>query len=279
MARIVGGIACSHVPAIGAALDKGSSGNPYWAPYFAGLGPAREWLAGLKPDVAILVYNDHANAFSLEIIPTFLLGVAPEFPVADEGFGPRPVPKVIGHPKFAWSLVEALILDEFDMTIANEMPVDHGLTVPLSVTCGQVPEWPFKVIPLCVNVVQYPPPTGLRCYKLGQAIARAVAAYPEDLRVVIYGTGGMSHQLQGERAGFVNREFDQAFLDSMVNDPGRLTKLSHTQYMREGGSEGIEMVMWLTMRGAMGDQVREAYRFYHVPTSNTAAGLLCVEPT
>jgi protocatechuate 4,5-dioxygenase beta chain len=279
MARIVGGIACSHVPAIGAALDKGSSGNPYWAPYFAGLGPAREWLARLKPDVAILVYNDHANAFSLEIIPTFLLGVAPEFPVADEGFGPRPVPKVIGHPKFAWSLVEALILDEFDMTIANEMPVDHGLTVPLSVTCGQVPEWPFKVIPLCVNVVQYPPPTGLRCYKLGQAIARAVAAYPEDLRVVIYGTGGMSHQLQGERAGFVNCEFDQAFLDSMVNDPERLTKLSHTQYMREAGSEGIEMVMWLTMRGAMGDQVREAYRFYHVPTSNTAAGLLCVEPT
>ena len=278
MARIVGGIACSHVPAIGAALDKGSSANPYWAPYFAGTAPARDWLAKLKPDVAILVYNDHANAFSLELIPTFLLGVAAEFPIADEGFGARPVPKVIGHPKFAWSLVESLILDEFDMVIANAMTVDHGLTVPLSVTCGQPAEWPFKVVPLCVNVVQYPPPTGLRCYKLGQAIARAVEAFPEDLRVVIYGTGGMSHQLQGERAGFVNSEFDRRFLDGMVDDPARLTKLTHTQYMREGGSEGIEMVMWLTMRGAMGDKVREAYRFYHVPTSNTASGLLCVEP-
>jgi len=277
MARIVGGIACSHVPAIGAALDKGTSGNPYWAPYFAGIAPARDWLAKLKPDVAILVYNDHANAFSLQIIPTFLLGVAESFPVADEGFGARPVPKVVGHPRFAWHLAESLILDEFDMTIANEMPVDHGLTVPLSVTCGQPAEWPFKVVPLCVNVVQYPPPTGLRCFKLGQAIARAVASFPEDLRVVVYGTGGMSHQLQGERAGFVNREFDNDFLDGMVDDPERLTKISHTQFMRESGSEGIEMVMWLVMRGAVGPRVREAFRFYHVPTSNTASGLLCLD--
>ena len=277
MARIVGGIACSHVPAIGAALDKGTAGNPYWAPYFAGIAPAREWLAKLRPDVAILVYNDHANAFSLQIIPTFLLGVAESFPVADEGFGPRPVPKVVGHPRFAWHLAESLILDEFDMTIANEMPVDHGLTVPLSVTCGQPAEWPFKVVPLCVNVVQYPPPTGLRCFKLGQALARAVESFPEDLRVVVYGTGGMSHQLQGERAGFVNREFDNDFLDGMVNDPERLTKISHTQYMRESGSEGIEMVMWLVMRGAVGAKVREAFRFYHVPTSNTASGLLCLD--
>jgi protocatechuate 4,5-dioxygenase, beta chain len=277
VARIVGGIACSHVPAIGAALDKGTAGNPYWAPYFAGTAPARDWLAKLKPDVAILVYNDHANAFSLQIIPTFLLGVAESFPVADEGFGPRPVPKVVGHPRFAWHLAESLILDEFDMTIANEMPVDHGLTVPLSVTCGQPAEWPFRVVPLCVNVVQYPPPTGLRCFKLGAALAKAVASFPEDLRVVVYGTGGMSHQLQGERAGFVNREFDNDFLDGMVNDPERLTKISHTQYMRESGSEGIEMVMWLVMRGAVGPSVREAFRFYHVPTSNTASGLLCLD--
>jgi protocatechuate 4,5-dioxygenase, beta chain len=277
VARIVGGIACSHVPAIGAALDKGTAGNPYWAPYFAGTAPARDWLAKLRPDVAILVYNDHANAFSLQIIPTFLLGVAESFPVADEGFGPRPVPKVVGHPRFAWHLAESLILDEFDMTIANEMPVDHGLTVPLSVTCGQPAEWPFRVVPLCVNVVQYPPPTGLRCFKLGAALAKAVASFPEDLRVVVYGTGGMSHQLQGERAGFVNREFDSDFLDGMVNDPERLTKISHTQYMRESGSEGIEMVMWLVMRGAVGPRVREAFRFYHVPTSNTASGLLCLD--
>jgi protocatechuate 4,5-dioxygenase, beta chain len=278
MARIVGGIACSHVPAIGAALDKGTAGTPYWKPYFDGTAPAREWLAQLAPDVAILIYNDHANALSLEMIPTFLLGTAADFPVADEGFGARPVPTVYGHPKLAWHLVENLILDEFDMTIANAMPVDHGLTVPLSVTCGQPAQWPFKVIPLCVNVIQYPPPTGARCFKLGQAIRRAVEDYPEDLRVVVYGTGGMSHQLQGERAGFVNQAFDRSFLDGMVNDPARLTKISHTQYMRESGSEGIEMVMWLAMRGALGDGVREAYRFYHVPTSNTAAGLLCLEP-
>jgi protocatechuate 4,5-dioxygenase beta chain len=159
------------------------------------------------------------------------------------------------------------------------MPVDHGLTVPLSVTCGQLDKWPFKVIPLCVNVIQYPPPTGVRCFKLGQAIRRAVQDFPEDLRVVVYGTGGMSHQLQGERAGLVNQEFDAMFLDGMANDPQKLTRLTHTEYMRESGSEGIEMVMWLAMRGALGGKVREAYRFYHVPTSNTASGLLCLEPT
>jgi len=277
MARIVGGIACSHVPAIGVAVDKGNDGNPYWKPYFERIQPAREWLAKLKPDVAILIYNDHANALSLELIPTFLLGTAAEFPIADEGFGPRPVPKVIGHPRLAWHLVENLILDEFDMTIANAMPVDHGLTVPLTVTCGQPAAWPFEVIPLCVNVIQYPPPTGVRCFKLGQAIRRAVEDFPEDLRVVVYGTGGMSHQLQGERAGFVNQAFDQSFLDGMVDDPVRLTQISHTQYMRESGSEGIEMVMWLAMRGALGEHVREAFRYYHVPTSNTAAGLLCLD--
>ncbi|MBC8028452.1 MAG: protocatechuate 3,4-dioxygenase [Steroidobacteraceae bacterium] len=279
MARIVGGIACSHVPAIGVALDRGMHESPYWSPWFAGTAPSRDWLAKLEPDVAILVYNDHANALSLEIIPTFLLGVAAEFPIADEGFGVRPVPPVIGDPRFAWHLAESLILDEFDMTIANAMPVDHGLTVPLSVTCGRVDAWPFRVVPLCVNVIQYPPPTGRRCLRLGQAIARAVAAYPEDLRVVVYGTGGMSHQLQGERAGFVNREFDEDFLDGIVRDPDRLTQFSHTKYLREAGSEGIELVMWLVMRGALGTNVREAHRFYHVPASNTAAGLLCLEST
>ena len=278
MAKIVGGIACSHVPAIGVAMDRGMTGTPYWQPLFAGYGPARDWLAKLAPDVAIIVYNDHASAFSLEIIPTFLLGVAATFPIADEGFGPRPVPEVAGHPPLAWHLAESLILDEFDMTIANEMPVDHGLTVPLSVTCGQPPEWPFKVIPLCVNVVQYPPPTGARCFKLGQAIRRAVERFDQELRVVIYGTGGMSHQLQGERAGLINREFDTAFMDGMTQDPEALTRISHTDYMREAGSEGVEMVMWHVMRGALGQQIAEVYRHYHVPASNTAAGLMLFEP-
>jgi protocatechuate 4,5-dioxygenase beta chain len=262
------------VPAIGVAMDKGKTGTPYWEPLFKGYEPARKWLAELKPDVAIVVYNDHANALSLQIIPTFLIGVAGEFPIADEGFGPRPVPNVLGHPELAWHLAESLILDEFDMTIANEMPVDHGLTVPLSVTCGQPAAWPFPVIPLCVNVVQYPPPTGARCYKLGQAIRRAVEGFGGDLRVLIYGTGGMSHQLQGERAGLINRDFDAAFLDGLTRDPLALTRITHTEYMRESGSEGIEMVMWHVMRGALDEDAIEVYRHYHVPASNTAAGLM-----
>jgi protocatechuate 4,5-dioxygenase, beta chain len=277
VARIVGGIACSHVPAIGVAMDRGATGNSYWEPLFRGYGPAREWLAKLAPDVAIVVYNDHANAFSLEIIPTFLIGVAERFAIADEGFGPRPVPPVAGSPQLAWHLAESLILDEFDMTIGNEMPVDHGLTVPLSITCGQPAAWPFQVIPLCVNVVQYPPPTGARCFKLGRAIRKAVERFDQDLKVVIYGTGGMSHQLQGERAGFINRKFDTDFLDGLTRDPIALTKISHTDYMREAGSEGVEMVMWHVMRGALDDQVAEVYRHYHVPASNTAAGLLILE--
>jgi protocatechuate 4,5-dioxygenase beta chain len=244
---------------------------------FAGYEPARDWLAKLKPDVAIVVYNDHASALSLEIIPTFLIGVAAEFPIADEGFGRRPVPIVEGHPELAWHLAESLILDEFDMTIANEMPVDHGLTVPLSITCGQTDRWPFPVIPICVNVVQYPPPTGARCYKLGQAIRRAVKSFDQDLRVVIYGTGGMSHQLQGERAGLINRRFDTEFLDGLTRDPLALSKIPHTDYMREAGSEGVELVMWHVMRGALNDKATEVYRHYHVPASNTAAALMILD--
>jgi protocatechuate 4,5-dioxygenase beta chain len=258
-------------------MDRGVTTTPYWEGLFKGYEPARQWLAKLAPDVAIVVYNDHANAFSLQIIPTFLIGVADSFAIADEGFGPRPVPVVQGHPALAWHLAESLILDEFDMTIANEMPVDHGLTVPLSITCGQPPQWPFPVIPLCVNVVQYPPPTGARCFKLGQAIARAVQSFEQDLRVVIYGTGGMSHQLQGERAGLINRDFDKAFLDGMTKDPLALTRITHTEYMREAGSEGVEMVMWHIMRGALDADVGEVYRHYHVPASNTAVGLMILE--
>jgi protocatechuate 4,5-dioxygenase beta chain len=277
VASIVAGIACSHVPAIGVAMDRGITATPYWESLFKGYEPARQWLAKLAPDVAIVVYNDHACAFSLQIIPTFLIGVADRFPIADEGFGPRPVPVVQGHSALAWHMAESLILDEFDMTIANEMPVDHGLTVPLSITCGQPAQWPFPVIPLCVNVVQYPPPTGARCFKLGQAIRRAVESFEQELRVVIYGTGGMSHQLQGERAGLINRDFDKAFLDGMTKDPLALTRITHTEYMREAGSEGVEMVMWHIMRGALDTDAAEVYRHYHVPASNTAVGLMILE--
>ena len=277
MAGLVGGVGCSHVPAVGAAIDKRKTDEPYWAPYFAKLEPARAWMAETRPDVCIVVYNDHASAFSLEVIPTFALGLADEFPPANEGYGPRPVPVVQGHPELAWHLAESLIIDEFDLTLVNEMAVDHGLTVPLSVMFGEPEAWPSRVIPLCVNVVQYPPPTGTRCYRLGQAIRRAIDAFEGDERVVVFGTGGMSHQLQGERAGFINVDFDTAFLDGLVADPEAIAGIPHVEYLREAGSEGIELVMWLVMRGALGPGVREVYRATHVPTSNTHNGLLILE--
>lgn len=277
MAKITAGVATSHVPAIGAALDAGKSGDDYWAPLFAGYAFSKEWIAREKPDVIILVYNDHASAFSLELIPTFAIGCAEEFAPADEGWGPRPVPKVFGHPSLAWHLAESLILDEFDMTIVNRMDVDHGLTVPLSLMFGQPQAWPCKVIPLAVNVVQYPPPSGKRCFDLGKAIARAVESFPEDLKVVVFGTGGMSHQLQGPRAGLINKAFDNEFLDRIVSDPVGQSKVAHLDYVREAGSEGIELVMWMVMRGALQETVRQVHRFYHVPASNTAVGHLILE--
>ncbi|MGD0967466.1 MAG: class III extradiol dioxygenase subunit beta [Candidatus Aquilonibacter sp.] len=274
MARIVAGVATSHIPAIGAALDNGRSSEPYWKPVFAGYEFSKQWIADLAPDVIIEVYNDHASAFSLDIIPTFAIGCAPEFPIADEGWGPRKVPPVVGHPELAWHIAQSTILDEFDMTIVNNMEVDHGLTVPLSLMFGQPERWPVPVIPVAVNVVQYPPPTGHRCYNLGKAIRKAVESYPEDLRVVVFGTGGMSHQLQGPRAGLINAEFDNAFLDELIADPARAAQRPHIEYVREAGSEAIELVMWLIMRGALDDRVEELHRFYHVPASNTAVGHL-----
>lgn len=277
MAKIVAGVATSHVPAIGAALDNGKSGEPYWVPLFAGFEPSKKWIAELKPDVIILVYNDHASAFSLELIPTFAIGCAASFKPADEGWGARPVPLVQGHPELAWHIAQSTILDEFDMTIVNSMDVDHGLTVPLSLMYGQPEAWPCPVIPLAVNVVQYPPPTGHRCYMLGKAIRRAVESFDRPLRVAIFGTGGMSHQLQGPRAGLINKEFDNRFLDLLVNDPEAAVNIPHIEYVREAGSEGIELVMWLIMRGALADDAKEVYRFYHVPASNTAVGHLILE--
>ena len=219
MARISASVYTSHVPAIGAALDLGKTGEPYWQPVFKGYEFSKRWLKDHKPDVIFLVYNDHANAFSLDIIPTFAIGRRREFASADEGWGPRPVPKVIGHPKLAAHIAQSVIQDDFDLTIVNKMDVDHGLTVPLSLMCGQPQAWPCPVIPFAVNVVQYPAPSGRRCFKLGKAIRKAIESYDEPLNVQIWGTGGMSHQLQGPRAGLINKEFDNAFLDRLIADP------------------------------------------------------------
>jgi protocatechuate 4,5-dioxygenase beta chain len=212
------------------------------------------------------------------MIPTFALGCAAEFPPADEGWGPRPVPVVKGHPALAAHIAQSVILDEFDLTIVNKMEVDHGLTVPMNLLFGQPKDaWPCPVIPLAVNVVMYPPPTGHRCYMLGKAIRRAVESYPEDLNVVIFGTGGLSHQISGPRAGLINSKWDKNFLDNLSKDPKKLTRIPHLDYMREAGAEGIEMVMWLIMRGALDDKVDEVYRFYTVPASNTAVGHIILE--
>ncbi|MDP2367649.1 class III extradiol dioxygenase subunit beta [Rhodoferax sp.] len=286
MARITASVYTSHVPAIGAALDHGKSNEPYWKPVFQGYDFSKQWLRDNRPDVIFLVYNDHATAFSLDMIPTFAIGTAASFAPADEGFGRRPVPVVQGHPELAAHIAQSVIQQDFDLTIVNKMEVDHGLTVPLSLMCGQqdpvTGAWPCPVIPFAVNVVQYPVPSGRRCFMLGQAIAKAVASFDEDLKVQIWGTGGMSHQLQGPRAGLINKAFDNAFLDKLIADPAAAAAIPHIDYVREAGSEGIELVMWLIARGAMADitggkppNVR--HRFYHVPASNTAVGHLILE--
>jgi protocatechuate 4,5-dioxygenase beta chain len=282
VARITSSVYTSHVPAVGAALDLGKTAEPYWAKVFSGYEFSKEWERQQKPDVIFLVYNDHATAFSLEIIPTFAIGTAAEFKPADEGWGPRPVPKVIGHPELASHIAQSVIQDDFDLTIVNKMDVDHGLTVPLSLMFGQPQAWPCPIIPFAVNVVQYPVPSGRRCFMLGQAIRRAIESYDEPLNVQVWGTGGMSHQLQGPRAGLINAEWDNRFLDRLIDDPEGLSKVPHIEYVREAGSEGIELVMWLIARGAMADvaggpKPKVAHRFYHVPASNTAVGHLILE--
>jgi protocatechuate 4,5-dioxygenase beta chain len=282
MAKITASVYTSHVPAIGAAIDMGKTADPYWQPLFKGYEFSKQWMKENRPDVIFLVYNDHATAFSLEMIPTFAIGTAAEFPPADEGWGPRPVPKVIGAPELAAHIAQSVIQDDFDLTIVNKMDVDHGLTVPLSLMCGQPEAWPCAVIPFAVNVVQYPVPSGRRCFNLGQAIRRAVKRFDEDLKVQVWGTGGMSHQLQGPRAGLINKAFDIDFFDRLIADPAGLASMPHIDYVREAGSEGIELVMWLIARGAMSDiaggkppTVR--HRFYHIPGSNTAIGHLILE--
>jgi len=282
VARVTASVYTSHVPAIGAALDLGKTEEPYWRPVFAGYERSRNWFSDQRPDVVFLVYNDHATAFSLDLVPTFAIGIGAEFEPADEGWGPRPVPKVVGHPELASHIAQSVIQDDFDLTLVNKMTVDHGLTVPLSLMCGQPAAWPCAVSPFAVNVVLYPVPSGRRCFELGRAVRRAIQSYDEPLNVQVWGTGGMSHQLQGPRAGLINQKWDNRFLDRLIDDPLALSKVPHDEYVREAGSEGIELVMWLIARGAMadvagGEKPDIVHRFYHVPASNTAVGHLILE--
>lgn len=283
-ARVTASVFTSHVPAVGVAVDLAKTAEPYWQPVFAGYEHSKEWMAANTPDAIVLVYNDHATSFSLDLIPTFAIGTAASYAVADEGWGPRPVPDVQGAPDLAAHIAHSVIQQDFDLTIVNRLDVDHGLTVPLTLMFGQPDEWPCPVIPIAVNVVQFPPPSGRRCLELGKAIRRAIESYDEALDVQVWGTGGMSHQLQGPRAGLINAEFDNAFLDQLIAEPEQLAAKPHVEYLREAGSEGVELVMWLVARGAMADLAggpspTVEHRFYHVPASNTALGHLILNET
>jgi catalytic LigB subunit of aromatic ring-opening dioxygenase len=301
MARIIGGIGTSHVPTIGIAYDKGRQLEPAWAPLFEGYKPVARWLAQQKPDVLVIFYNDHANSFFFDFWPTFALGVSPEFALADEGAGRRQLPSIKGHPELAIHLAEQLINDEFDLAVFQDKPLDHGLHsalpllwppqrawplqsadpgAPSAQGRSSEPDWPGAVVPLQINVLQYPMPTALRCYKLGQAVRRAIESYPQDLRVVVVGTGGLSHQIHGERTGFNNPEWDHRFLDLLRDDPSQLIALRHVDYVRLGGAEGAEVIMWLAMRGALtapGGAVRELHRNYYLATT-TAMTVTLYEP-
>lgn len=266
MARILGGIATSHSPTIGFALDHDKQHDPAWAPIFAAYQPVQQWLATKKPDVLFVIYNDHATSFFFDHYSTFALGIGESYAVADEGGGARALPALKGHATLAQHIGTALMSEEFDLSFFQDRPLDHGCFSPLSLLWPHEPDWPGRVVPLQVGVVQFPLPAARRCYKLGQALRRAIESYQEDLRVVIVATGGLSHQVHGERAGFNNTEWDAQFLELFEKDPMRLTEMTHADYARLGGLESAEVVMWLVMRGALSANVKKIHQSYYLPT-------------
>jgi len=278
MAEIVGVVCTSHVPLIGKAIARGLQQEPYWKPLFDGFHPVHAWLERARPDVAVIVYNDHGLNFFLDKLPTFAVGAAPEYVNADEGWGLPPVPPIPGDPELSWHLIESLIAEEFDVTTCQEMLVDHAFAVPMSLLWPRGAPWPVRTVPVCINTVQHPLPSAQRCFKLGEAIGRAVAAYEPHVRVLIVGTGGLSHQLEGTRAGFINRAFDEMCMDRLVEDPRALTRFSNADLVELAGSQGVELLMWIAARAALAGPVRKAHANYHIPISNTAAGLLLLVP-
>jgi len=276
MARIVGGIGCSHAPSIAHSYDRGQQKDPMWAPLYSGFEPAKEWLARLRPDLMIVLYNDHMNRFFFDAYPTFALGVAETYPQADEGWGTRDFPDLSGHSQFSWHLAQSLVEDEFDPTICQEMTIDHGIFSILPLLAAS--PWPAPIVPIAANVILHPIPTPRRFFRLGEAIRRAVESYPADLRVLMMATGGMSHQLHGPRFGFLNSEWDNEFLDKLESDPQSLIGLTHQDYMQRGGAESVEIIMWLTMRAALGAAVRRVHRYYYAPML-TGYGLIVLEGT
>ncbi|MDR5754489.1 MULTISPECIES: gallate dioxygenase [unclassified Caballeronia] len=266
MARIIGGIAASHTPTIGFAFDKNKRDDPVWAPIFENFAPVADWLADKKPDVILTIYNDHVTSFFFDHYSAFTLGVGPEWHVADEGGGARDLPSIKGHPALAAHIGTSLMTDEFDMSFFQNKPLDHGCFSPLSMLIPHKPEWPVKLVPLQMGVLQLPIPSARRFYKLGQALRRAIESYPEDIKVAVLATGGLSHQVHGERAGFNNTPWDQRFLDLFERDPEQLADMTIAEYAELGGYEGAEVVMWLTMRGALSNNVVCRHRSYYLPS-------------
>jgi len=278
MAMIAAGIGTSHVPSVGIAFDKGNQQTPEWKPLFDAFEPVKQWLTDdRKIDVAIVVYNDHASDFSFGKYPTFAVGAAPCYPIADEGFGVRPLPPAKGDLELSWHICRHLVYEEeFDITVCQDMEVDHGFLVPMNLCFDHDPDWSVKVVPIEVNVLQHPLPTALRCFKLGQALRRAVEAYGQDLNVVVIGTGGMSHQLNGERFGWLNSDWDSWFLDKIEGDPSVLCDMTHHEIMKNAGAEAVELIMWLTMRGALSPSVERRHRHYYAPMT-TGMGLITLQ--
>jgi protocatechuate 4,5-dioxygenase beta chain len=277
MARIIGGLGTSHVPAIGGAIAKGLEQDPYWKPFFDGYRPVHRWLAETRPDTLVIFYNDHGLNFFLDKMPTFAVGAAKSYSNADEGWG-LPVQRPFkGDPALSWHVIEALVAEEFDITTCQEMLVDHAVTVPMSLLWPGGRERPVKIVPVAINTVQHPLPSPARCFKLGRAVGRALEAYDKAARVLVIGSGGLSHQLDGERAGFINKPFDLMCLDRLVRDPEPLTRYSIADLVELSGTQGVEIVNWLAMRGALSGKVSLAHSTYHIPISNTAAAILLLD--
>ncbi len=266
MARIIGGIASSHTPTIGFALDHDKQDDPVWAPIFAAYAPVKSWLAEQKPDALVVIYNDHVTSFFFDHYSAFALGIGDRYAVADEGGGARALPPISGHPQLAAHIGASLVADEFDMSFFQHKALDHGCFSPLSMMMEHDPDWPVPIIPLQVGVLLFPIPSAKRCFALGQALRRAIESFPQDLRVCVVATGGLSHQVHGERAGFNNTAWDEKFLDLFENDPDALTRMTVAEYATLGGVEGAEIVMWLIMRGALPQQVRKIHQTYYLPS-------------
>ncbi len=278
MAEIVGGLFVSHVPAIGGAIAREQQQDPYWKPFFDAFPPVHRWLDEIKPDVAVMFYNDHGLNFFLDKMPTFAVGAALKYHNADEGWGIPTLPPFDGDPELSWHLINELVAREFDLTTCQEMLVDHAFTLPLKLFWPDAERCPVRTVPVCINTVQHPLASARRCLKLGRAVGEAIAALDDDTRVLVIGTGGLSHQLDGQRAGFMNRDFDLAFMESLIGDPEWATQFSNEEIVDKTGTQGIELLNWLAARGAMQGAVKKVHSAYHIPISNTAAGLLALAP-